>query len=42
VLQAVCGTQRDRVATADRDGKVRLSHFPHTNVILAYCLGHEE
>lgn len=28
------------IATADRDEKVRVSHYPNTHAITSYCLGH--
>lgn len=30
----------DYLVTCDRDEKIRVSLFPHTETILAYCLGH--
>ena len=30
------------VITADRDEKIRISHFPNAYNIKAYCLGHNE
>lgn len=30
----------DFLVTADRDEKIRVSHFPNTNIIETYCLGH--
>lgn len=30
------------LATCDRDGKIRVSHYPNSYNILSYCLGHQE
>lgn len=32
----------DFIISADRDEKVRVSHFPHTFIIQSYCLGHSQ
>ncbi|KAJ1450612.1 WD40-repeat-containing domain protein [Pelagophyceae sp. CCMP2097] len=42
ITSVAVNASTDRVATTDRNEKVRVSHYPRTEVIQSFCLGHSD
>ncbi|KAF7493170.1 tRNA (guanine-N(7)-)-methyltransferase non-catalytic subunit wuho [Sarcoptes scabiei] len=42
LLDFIVTENKDYIISADRDEKIRISHYPNTYNILSYCLGHRD